>query len=66
MQKEGESADSFITDLCTLAEHRQFGPLHDELIRDSIVVGLRDKAVSEKLQLESGLQSKRFMRAPDF
>ena len=55
MQKEGESADNFITDLYTLAEHCQFGALHDELIRDRIVVGLRDKALSEKLQLESSL-----------
>ena len=55
LQKEGESADNFITDLYTLAEHCQFGTLHDELIRDRIVVGLRDKALSEKLQLESSL-----------
>ena len=55
VQKEGESADNFITDLYTLAEHCQFGALHDELIRDRIVVGLRDKALSEKLQLESSL-----------
>ena len=55
VQKEGESADNFITDLYTLAEHCQFGALDDELIRDRIVVGLRDKALSEKLQLESSL-----------
>ena len=55
VQKEGESADNFITDLYTLAEHCQFGALHDELIRDRIVVGLRNKALSEKLQLESSL-----------
>ena len=55
VQKEGESADNFITDLYTLAEHCQFGALYDKLIRDRIVVGLRDKALSEKLQLESSL-----------
>ena len=55
VQKEGESADNFLTDLYTLAKHCQIGALHDELIRDRIVVGLRDKALSEKLQLESSL-----------
>ena len=34
IQKEGESADSFITSLYGLAEHCGFGTLHDELIRD--------------------------------
>ena len=47
--------DAFITDLNTLAQHCSYGALHDEMIRDRIVVGLRDKALSEKLQLESDL-----------
>ena len=34
VQQEGESVDSFITDLYTLAEFCEFGELHDELIRD--------------------------------
>ena len=40
----------FITDLFNLAEHCNFGVLREELIRDRIVVGIRDKALSEKLQ----------------
>ena len=48
VQKEGEPVDNFITDLYSLAEHCNFGTLHDELIRDRIVVGIRDKALSEK------------------
>ena len=55
VQEEGESVDSFITDLYTLAEVCVFGDLHDELIRDRIVVGIRDKNLSERLQLESEL-----------
>ena len=55
VQQEGESVDSFITDLYTLAEFCVFGELHDELIRDRIVVGIRDKNLSERLQLESDL-----------
>ena len=41
-QEDGETADSFITSLYGLAEHCAFGQLHDELIRDRIVVGIRD------------------------
>ena len=54
IQREGESVDSFITDLYILAEFCIFGELHDELIRDRIVVGISDKNL-ERLQLESDL-----------
>ena len=47
--------DVFITDLYALAEHCGYGTLHDEMIRDRIVVGLRDAALSEKLQLDAEL-----------
>ena len=54
-QESGEAVDSFITDLYGLAEHCQFGLLHDEMIRDRIVVGLADQKLSEKLQLDADL-----------
>ena len=54
-QQEGESVETFITDLHCLAEHCEFGVLKDERIRDRIVVGLKDKKLSEKLQLDSKL-----------
>lgn len=54
-QQENEAVDVFITDLFNLAEHCNFGVLREELIRDRIVVGIRDKALSEKLQLEAEL-----------
>ncbi|XP_068671157.1 uncharacterized protein [Montipora foliosa] len=54
-QESGEAVDSFITDLYGLAEHCQFGVLHDEMIRDRIVVGLADQKLSEKLQLDADL-----------
>ena len=41
-KQEGEPVDSFITDLHALAEHCNYKDLHDEMIRDRIVVGLRD------------------------
>ena len=47
--------DQFITSLYTLAEHCDYGELRDQLIRDRIVVGLRDAKISEKLQLDPAL-----------
>ena len=38
-----------------LAEHCSYGELHDEMIRDRIVVGLRDPSLSESLQLDPTL-----------
>ena len=54
-QEPGESVDSFITSLYGLAEHCGYSGLHDEMIRDRIVVGLRDARLSEKLQLDAEL-----------
>ena len=54
-QEEGETIESFIISLYSLAEHCQFGTLQEELIRDRIVVGLRDERLSEKLQLDQDL-----------
>ena len=54
-QKEGEPADSFITDLYALAEFCNFGNLREELIRYRLVVGILDKQLSEKLQLDVDL-----------
>ena len=44
--------DSFITALYELVEHYGYGNLNDEMIRDRLVVGLRDSKLSEKLQLD--------------
>ena len=54
-QEEGELVDDFIMDLYRLAEHCSYGELHDGLIRDRIVVGLRCAALSEKLQRDADL-----------
>lgn len=54
-QEENEAIDDFIVDLYRLAEHCGYGELHDEMIRDRIVVGVRDRKLSEKLQLEKNL-----------
>ena len=51
-QEQGESVDAFVTALYELAEHCSYGELHDEMIRDRIVVGIKDPRLSEKLQLD--------------
>jgi len=61
VQRVGEPVNNFITDLFSLAEHCGFGNLHDELTRDRIVVGLSDKGLSEKLQLEAELTLEKAM-----
>ena len=54
-RQEGESVDAFVTDLYSLAEYCGFKDLHDQLIRDRIVVGIRDAKLSQTLQLDSEL-----------
>ena len=54
-QHGGESVDNFITDLYCLAKYCEFGTLRDNLIRDRVVVGIKDKKLSEQLQLDSKL-----------
>ena len=39
----------------SLAEHCGYGRLHDEMVRDRIVVGILDSTLSEKLQLDPEL-----------
>ena len=55
IQGENEPVDAFITDLYSLAEHCGYTNLHDEMIRDRLVVGLQDASLSEKLQLDPDL-----------
>lgn len=54
-QESGETADTFITSLYALAEHCGYGALHSEMIRDRLVVGIRDKRLSESLQMDAEL-----------
>ena len=54
-EEAGESVDSFVTALYGLAEHCEYAGLHDETIRDRIVVGLRDAKLAENLQLDPDL-----------
>lgn len=54
-QEPGETAEAFITAVHKLADHCQYGDLKEEMIRDRLVVGIKDHALSERLQLDSKL-----------
>ena len=54
-RKQDESVEQFITCLYQLSENCAYGDLRDEMIRDRIVVGIRDEAMSQKLQLDADL-----------
>ena len=51
VQQPGESAEDFIVAIHSMADRCEFGDFRDALIRDRLVVGIRDVALSEKLQL---------------
>jgi len=46
-----------------LAEHCGFNDLHDELIHDRIVVGIRDTFLAEKLQMDPKLTLQKAVNA---
>ena len=54
-QEEGETVDMFVTSLYSLSEHCEYGNLREEMIRDRILSGMRDFALSLKLQLDDKL-----------
>ena len=64
-QGETETAEQFITSLYSLATDCEFGELKEQLIRDRIIVGIRDISLSEKLQIDADLtleKAKRLVR----
>lgn len=54
-QQQGESAEEYITALHQLADTCEYGNIKDEMIRDRLVVGIRDELLSERLQMEADL-----------
>ena len=51
-QEPGESIECFVRHLRELAAHCGFGTKEDENIRDRLIVGMLDKGVAHKLQME--------------
>ena len=54
-QREGESAEQYITELYELIEFCEYGGLKEEMLRDRLVVGIQDLTLSEKLQTDPEL-----------
>ena len=47
-QLEGEPAERYIFELYQLANQNEYGALKEEMIRDRLVVGIRDSPLSER------------------
>ena len=54
-QLDGETAETYITLLYGLIENCDYGAMQDEMLRDRLVLGIRDQALSEKLQIDAAL-----------
>ena len=54
-QLQSETAEEYIVELYCLAETCNYGDLKDEMIRDRLVVGIRDVSLSPQLQIDAGL-----------
>ena len=54
-QQEGEGAEHYIMALYELATYCEYGDLTSEMIRDWLVVGIRENALSKRLQLDPKL-----------
>ncbi len=54
-QKEGESVSSFVAALRKLTEHFNYGAVLDEMLRDRIVCGIRNKKTQQRLLQEADL-----------
>ena len=54
-QQSAETAEQYIMALYALSEHCDYGNMTEEMIRDRLVVGIRDIALSEKLHVNPKL-----------
>ena len=61
-QLPGETAEEYITVLFNLVDSCDYGELRDEMLRDRLVVGIRDFALSERLQMDPELTLDKTMK----
>ena len=54
-EQSGQSSEEFIMALYNLAESCEYDALKEKMIRDWLVVGIRDLALSEKLKMDAKL-----------
>ena len=65
-QQDSETAEQYIAALYHLVESCNYAGLKEEMIRDRLVVGIKHKSLSEKLQMDAALtleQAKKAMTA---
>ena len=55
VQLVGESAEQYITALYQVTENCNYGELKSEMIRDRLVVGIREDNLSQQLQMDPEL-----------
>ena len=48
-QAEGEAFDQYLTALKELAKTCQYGPKQDDILRDRVVVGIRDDGLRKQI-----------------
>ncbi|UYV79808.1 K02A2.6-like [Cordylochernes scorpioides] len=54
-QRPEETIEEFVTVLHRISEHCEYANLREELIRDRLVLGVKDRKLSEKLMLNENL-----------
>ena len=54
-QQEGESAEQYIIVLYSLVDNCDYGNFKDQMIRDRLIVRIRDNLLSERLQMDAEL-----------
>ena len=54
-QLDGETAKKYITVLYDLIKTCEYGDLKEQMLRDRLVVGIRDTSISQKLQMNAKL-----------
>lgn len=67
-QQEGQQIDNYLTELKTLASTCSFGNQENDLIRDRLVLGIREKCLLERLLRETELtleKAAEFLRAAE-
>ena len=62
-QRADESVEQYIAALYRLIETCDYGDLTDEMLRDRLVVGIRDTALSERLQMDPDLTLDKAMKS---
>ena len=54
-QKDGETVEQYIMELYRLADNCSYEGMKEEMIRDRLVVGIRDEVLSQQLQMDPEL-----------